>query len=872
MRFIVLSLIVVLFFPLSCQTTRSHSSRDTSIDDTSIVDTNIVSTRWTFAKVKIKGSIVGKDRFLHYYALEPGQVFDEAKHKHSLATIENELRQEGYLDAKVNASKQYDTKHKAVVITLTLNPGTLFTIADVTVVLKGAAQKELPALHEKLQELVSQDLLHANVLKETINGEARKIKDSLMSQGYARVRISLVTKRISAKEVSLSYHVTIQQKKRYKCKGNVFYSTEALMQELFSESQGMSVHPEVLAEDMSALYKKKGFRDVTVSVQALPSSVLFIINEGPRLKIADVSVVGMPAEADALKKKVINELQGMTDYDEDAIKQVLANLSSELAEYGYWAAQTTKMEMTQNNSLDLIVRVNPGELQIVKAIDINGYPDLLKQEPFIQILKNLPRPLGPAVLEEQRKWLLNYFRQKGYVYVTVQHEYKGQTLIWRVDTRGGLVHFGKTSVSGLYRMKPQIVLRELYFKEGDVWDKEKIEQTVKRLRALGMFESVSIEQTTIEHDRGTVEQPCSETALYQPVIIKCIEEDPFEIRTRFGLQFVSKSFTHINWSTYKVGGSFVWKNPACLADQLRFDADFTRFTRNLAASYELPWIGPCPVRTLFSVYSNRFDQPLSTSKEHKLYKEAHDGFSVTFNHLHRWWQSNVMAGFEVNQLYGISPELAKVIQFEPVLVDKNTPYLYIEPSMTIEKLDNKMDPCSGFLTFLSCKAMVPPGIKGGAFVRALFEQSFYQSLLWNVVGALRFRFGHIFNAKFSTILPTERFYLGGATTLRGYETNMVPPLNDLECSHRCLWVPVGGKSMVNINAELRFPIYRPFCGVVFTDMGVLAEIRFADIAANKWLGASGFGLVVRLLLARFGSISAGNGRSADRKMIPMPGS
>ena len=123
-----------------------------------------------------------------------------------------------------------------------------------------------------------------------------------------------------------------------------------------------------------------------------------------------------------------------------------------------------------------------------------------------------------------------------------------------------------------------------------------------------------------------------------------------------------------------------------------------------------------------------------------------------------------------------------------------------------------------------------------------FEQSLYYPIYWDLVGAFRFRFGHIFNACFSTILPTERFYLGGATTLRGYETNMVPPLNDLECEHKCLWVPVGGKSMVNVNAELRFPIYKPVSGVIFTDMGVLAQDKFADIAANKWLGATGFGV------------------------------
>ena len=221
----------------------------------------------------------------------------------------------------------------------------------------------------------------------------------------------------------------------------------------------------------------------------------------------------------------------------------------------------------------------------------------------------------------------------------------------------------------------------------------------------------------------------------------------------------------------------------------------------------------------------------------------------------------VRTGFEVNQLSGISRELARVIQFEPTLVDKRIPYLYAEPSVTFEHFDNKADPSRGFFSTFSLKAMIPPGISDGWFVKATLEQSLFYPLYDSVIGALRWRVGHIFNAKFSTILPTERFYLGGANSLRGYETNMVPPLNDVACDGKCIWVPVGGKTMANINAELRFPLYKRLSGVVFTDMGILTQDRFADIAANKWLGASGFGLRLGHLLGLFALILVGNGVS-----------
>ncbi len=48
--------------------------------------------------------------------------------------------------------------------------------------------------------------------------------------------------------------------------------------------------------------------------------------------------------------------------------------------------------------------------------------------------------------------------------------------------------------------------------------------------------------------------------------------------------------------------------------------------------------------------------------------------------------------------------------------------------------------------------------------------------------------------------------------------------------------------MASLNAEVRFSLYDRLGGVVFIDGGILTQNRFADIAANRWFGASGFGI------------------------------
>src|SRR5207253_11145192 len=56
------------------------------------------------------------------------------------------------------------------------------------------------------------------------------------------------------------------------------------------------------------------------------------------------------------------------------------------------------------------------------------------------------------------------------------------------------------------------------------------------------------------------------------------------------------------------------------------------------------------------------------------------------------------------------------------------------------------------------------------FRSALMEQSFFFPLKSWVV-ATRIRAGHIFFKDFKNVMPMERFYLGGANSLRSYDTD-----------------------------------------------------------------------------------------------------
>lgn len=95
------------------------------------------------------------------------------------------------------------------------------------------------------------------------------------------------------------------------------------------------------------------------------------------------------------------------------------------------------------------------------------------------------------------------------------------------------------------------------------------------------------------------------------------------------------------------------------------------------------------------------------------------------------------------------------------------------------------------------------------------------------------------------ILPVDRFFAGGGTTIRGYAQNSVgPKLPD--------GTAIGGRATVVLNNELRFPLYKFFDGVAFVDTGNVwaspSELRLTDMRTG-----AGFGLRVRnpFVLIRF---------------------
>jgi len=153
--------------------------------------------------------------------------------------------------------------------------------------------------------------------------------------------------------------------------------------------------------------------------------------------------------------------------------------------------------------------------------------------------------------------------------------------------------------------------------------------------------------------------------------------------------------------------------------------------------------------------------------------------------------------------------------------------------------DSRNDPLDAVRgTFLTSDIEYAPESLGSTsgvhFVRSLTQ--FYAFRPWRgVVFASAARAGLATGLGGVELIPSERFRAGGARSVRGVQEDALGPKSPI------FGDPIGGKALLLLNQEARFPIYRWVRGVGFVDFGNVFE-RPSDVALGDLVGSSGFGL------------------------------
>jgi outer membrane protein assembly factor BamA/autotransporter translocation and assembly factor TamB len=175
--------------------------------------------------------------------------------------------------------------------------------------------------------------------------------------------------------------------------------------------------------------------------------------------------------------------------------------------------------------------------------------------------------------------------------------------------------------------------------------------------------------------------------------------------------------------------------------------------------------------------------------------------------------------------------------------------------------DDPVDARRGLL--LSASATYAPESLGSDFRFTKYVGQAYAFQSWRqVVLASAARLGVAWGFGGQELVPSERFFAGGARTVRGVAEDSL--------GEQDFFGPVGGRALLVLNQEARVPIYKWLRGVGFVDAGnVFAQP--SGIRLNELSGSIGFGLRLStpfaLLRADYGKVVWGPGTRSSRWVV-----
>lgn len=832
-----------------------------------------LTAHWVFKKLSITGVWFGIQKYAALYVQQPGDIFDMQLHEESLKSIKKTLNDEGYFNHIVTDELIYSKKRKTIHVRIALKRHKKFSINTLSFEIKDFDKyihnqgKDIKRLPHALKRSFGTSFIRRSYSKNRIIKHIEKIRAYLKKKNFFNCRLAF-TRTINKEQniVDIVFHLFLGKRKILRTSGNYYFSDKEINEEIIgSDEPDWLFSPDIITEQIMHAYYKKGFWETRVTHHPLDhTGYHFIIDEGPPTIISNI-VIKEGSEFLNLDSAFFwPELTRDHQFDQSQLDLGLERLKNFYYSQGHWDFSVVGQRFFKNydtNHYTIRILVSRGLQRFWGGFEIDGFKELETTEFFkkyqIPPSNSYPVTFNYNWLAQQRLFLINYFQNLGYWYVDVQptfeitHLEPQQLKIfvrWNI-VPGKRVRFGKLIMQGDTKLPFKRILRDVKFKEGHLWKNEKIDLTRKKLKRLDLFKSVHI--TPLDLAKQTSKKP---------IVLSLIDDDPLEGRFRLGYFLTSKNFLFRQESTPKVGASLVVRNPSNHADKLCLEFDWTRFERKLDFDYQQPSFFGLSFTGKFKGYANKYVHPVRIGSSSSAYEAIQHGFLIGINDEYK---KDYFWGINIGNEWMKTSRVRGFLNFDKALIDKTLPFFFIEPSILVDKLDNRIDPHQGTLTFIALKTMIPEN-HGSLFARFIIEQSFFHSFLNDTITfASRIRLGHIFRRSFDQIMPVERFYLGGPYSVRGYTKDAIPPIgvtektadgtivreytikNDVQLSSDPSitreFTIQGGATMINGNLEIRFPFIGSLGGVVFQDIGVLSQIGFLGLN-DTWYPTSGLGL------------------------------
>jgi outer membrane protein assembly complex protein YaeT len=501
-------------------------------------------------------------------------------------------------------------------------------------------------------------------------------------------------------------------------------------------------------------------------------------------------------------------------FDRSRFDADLKRIKAFYADRGYPDARVTGFDVKLNDKqdqVDLTVTIEEGEPIKVVAIDFLGF-DVIPPAHLDDLKKRAPIKVGDPrdrqLVVATHEMALNELRDHGYPYAKVttnegdSPDGKQASLSFTGEP-AKLAVFGTIEITGNKSVSDDIIRRELTFKPGELYRRSVIQESQRRLYGLELFQFANIEPMNVE------QQPDN-------VPIRVTVAEGHHQRVNFGVGYgseekarVDAEYHHVNFlgDARSAGAHARWSS---LDRGLRLDFNQPYFFR--------PHFSLSGEGQQWYTFTPAYQSVVNGAKAIVTHRaSARTSWAVSLASEH--------TSSSISNEALLDPTLRDdliALGLDPTTGEQNGTLNAMGFDIQHSTADNVLNAHRGFQVAFHAE-------QAGRFVPGTFnyyalsaDGRYYLPITDKIVVASRLLVGNIRpNGRLQSNMPfSKRYFLGGATTIRGWGRYEVSPLSGSG-------LPLGGDSMLLISEELRAMLRGNWGGVLFFDAGNVWADPFA---------------------------------------------
>lgn len=827
--------------------------------------------------------------------IRPGEAFEEGDLDAAVARIRAALARRGFRSAEVEPVARGDA---AVAIELRVRPGSAVQVRAVR--LAGDAGPAAAALSEALVTRAG-----AVLDMDVLDADLRRLRAALQKAGYRRSRVGSPAVRLAGDAADVEIPVDAGPRLAFVFRGNADVPSTELLRELgFEEGQPVDV-PAVAgaAERLVAFYRARGYATTRVESEEIRRgrdvAVVFHVAEGRRFTLRPVRLEGASFRSEAwLRERLAalldEDVPAPEDKDADEARAHLLafprtrlgpTAPPALAPHETWDENgwdravdrlvegyraegfleaihlgTTAVLDETRRTVEVTIRLREGPRTFVESISFDGNEAVSLPELAREARLAPGDPLAFERVEETRAALSRIYLARGHLYARVEvrqelDRTRHVAALRFVVSEGPRVRIGRILVTGNHRTREDVVRRALAVSEGEIYDQDAIARSQAALLRLGVFRSVSLRVQEPEIPQETKD------------VAVDLSERPWATLTQgVGFSIANGPRAFVEWAQPNVFGRAVE-----FTARTKVNYPLTEFRPDLAGKAPGDRVEGRADMGVRSATADVLTFPAGLRGNligEILHRRAYDlrriagvtgvdvgltsrvGFSLQYELEVDRISKNDTAG-----------ELLTQADVERLRFDEGVTTLHaLRPSITLDYRDNSAHPHRGWF---ATAAVEWARSLGGPETRPLFgalpgsqvhtnmlkawgTATAYLSVGPAMVVALSVRGGQVFplDSDSRTVIP-RRFFLGGATTMRGYaEEEMIPQdLRSAAAEARAQGakpVSEGGEAFLLGKAELRMRLRSSLEAGLFADVGNLwldpTKYQLLDLRTNVGFG------------------------------------